>query len=157
MGDECDECRRRQMSWSDPAIRFKHVGSTPGAKTRLGSVCFSCCFLSPKVVCTMQHVGCTRHELFTPGHCKKYTDVRPKHSYIGFVLLPVTVGKQVSQFLNKAFTNHNNHHQSSTVTGIKIDPIYIYIQQSQRGAELGGSRGAQNIHSLGDEPNHPDM
>ena len=33
-----------------------------------------------------------------------------EEGYLGFVLLPVTVSKQLSLFLNKASTNHHHHH-----------------------------------------------
>ena len=46
--------------------------------------------------------------------------------YIGFVLLPVTVGKQKSLFWRKALANH--HHHPSTVTDHGIRPnIYIML------------------------------
>ena len=38
-----------------------------------------------------------------------------QYTYIGSVLLPVTVSKQISSFWNKAFTNH--HHPLLQVIG----------------------------------------
>ena len=59
---------------------------------------------------------------FRPMACRAVL-VKVKHHplgtghgiYLGFVLLPVTVSKQVSLFLNKAFTN--NHHPLLLVLG----------------------------------------
>ena len=42
------------------------------------------------------------------GRYEEHATLLLGEAYIGFVLLPATVSKQVSLFLNKAFTTHHN-------------------------------------------------
>ena len=59
------------------------------------------------------------------GHVFSVNDIQGIWLYLGFVLLPVTVSKQISLFLNKAFTNH--HHPLLQPIGLPLVDFLAYL------------------------------